>query len=384
MRLAACKLIYLIIYLTVLGLYRSPSFKNTANFLVALDDLISDSNSTKQFIIAGDINIDILSDDVHSANISEYLCLMNEHGLASAITKPTRERACLDHIFVRSKFKVVGMVCDTDITDHKMVAVGITSTKPRPAVLNRRRSLTDFDGVAAELSVVNWAPVLEADDTNLALELFMTTFKSVVENNTREVILSRKKFTLKPWMTPGLLRCARHRDRLHLKARQNPNDEFSKVTYNRYKNYFNNLLRKLKHEYEQSLLLTHNKDPKRLWSTIRNICNIPKKPTQHPDLVDPSDPKQSLDKCNHVFSSAGKKLADKIFAQTGESEGTLAAKVNIGESPSESFFMHPTNASEIKNIISQLKTNSAPGLDGMGSDLIKSVGHLILQPLSIT
>lgn len=72
----------------------------------------------------------------------------------------------------------------------------------------------------------------------------MSILDSVKLKHTTAKRISRSKFTLKPWITPGLMKCMRHRDQLHLKARNNPNDTILQITYKRYKNFCNDLLKK--------------------------------------------------------------------------------------------------------------------------------------------
>lgn len=51
-----------------------------------------------------------------------------------------------------------------------------------------------------------------------------------------EVTVSRSKLNLKPWVTPNLTRCMRHRDRLHMRVKANPMDSVINLIYTRYRN----------------------------------------------------------------------------------------------------------------------------------------------------
>lgn len=113
--------------LTILGIYRSPSFKHVDNFLFSLDDNLKAHKNKQCIIVTGDINIDILE-----SQASEYLCCYAEHGLEPVITKPTRLSACLDHIFVKTTNKAIGAVFDADITDHKIVAIALVTNSQHP------------------------------------------------------------------------------------------------------------------------------------------------------------------------------------------------------------------------------------------------------------
>ncbi|CAB3227057.1 unnamed protein product [Arctia plantaginis] len=122
-----CNCLQLIINdkLTILGIYRSPSFKNLSTFLSFIDASLINGYGLL-FGLAGDINLDICC-NTPTEQCSEYLCLMASHQLLPAITLPTRGEACLDHIFIKDKSLSLGMVCRAAITDHDICLVTMTS-----------------------------------------------------------------------------------------------------------------------------------------------------------------------------------------------------------------------------------------------------------------
>ena len=123
---------------------------------------------------------------------------------------------------------------------------------------------------------VSWADVLECNDVNEAVEIFGGILDKTIKNNTKEIVVSRKRFNIQPWSTPGLMRCQRNRDRLHLKTRQNPKNKILQLTYKRYRNFLNDLLRKLKTNYDKQELTINRNNSGKLWQTIKGICHIHK------------------------------------------------------------------------------------------------------------
>lgn len=85
------------------------------------------------------------------------------------------------------------------------------------------------------------------------------TLSLAVQTHTKSMVVPSSKRIKKPWITPGLLRCMRNRDKLYRKTKKEPNNETLNVTYKRYKNFCNNLLKKLKKEYESSEFLKRKK-----------------------------------------------------------------------------------------------------------------------------
>lgn len=184
-------------------------------------------------------------------------------------------------------------------------------------------------------------------------------------------------------MTPGLIRCSKHKDKLHAKLKINPLDETLKKIFTRYRNFYVDLLRKLKQKYE-SLALEQNKNcTKKLWKSIKTITYTDKTKEKSHALLHTNDSKEnSLNHCNEYFSNVGKCLAEDILLQTNETQESLAAKVSLQNSPAQSLYLEPTDVLEINSLIMDLKTDSAPGLDGVTNRLLKAVKNHIITPLT--
>ncbi|XP_049885292.1 uncharacterized protein LOC126380104 [Pectinophora gossypiella] len=339
---ACCLIIDIPNVVTIFGIYRSPAFRDFSIFLSALNDNLEIHKNKKSVILAGDININTLSSES-----TEYLCLLAEHGFIPAITMPTRLTSCLDHGFVKSKFPAIGIVCNSDITDHKIVIVGLTTNEKRS--IQRSRMIIDYDGVGDELASVDWSVVTALDNVDKAVEVLMELIKTAIANNSKEIKISRSKYVIQPWITPGLLRCTRHRDRLHAKLKQFPNDEILEITYKRYRNFHNMLLRKLRIEYEKQELQSNSGDPKLLWKTIKRICNTNKiKNCQATELTTiGANTVDSLNTCNKFFSTVGENLAKRIIQEIDVTEDQLANNVPDTNGPMDSFFLEPTDELEI-------------------------------------
>lgn len=368
--------------LTVLGIYRSPSFKDTSNFLNSLDTTLQNLTSNKCLVLAGDINIDIMP-EVNSHSQSEYLCLTAEHGLVPAINKPTRLNSCLDHIFVNNKVTSEGVVCTTATTDHDLAMVGLSVSHPNKKNLSRLVQRVNYNAIEEELKAVDWSDVLQSTVASEAANYFTNILSKTIEKHTEIIKVSRSKYNLKPWITPGLLRCMRHRDALHAKARKHPSNPILQVTYKRYRNFFINLLHKLKHEYERSNLLENTGNPKRLWATINNICHAQKQNSSATELLTTHNTTaDSLNSCNDYFSTVGKNLANITLQRLGKTEEELASEIPMANVHAQSLFMLPTDEHEVGKIIKRLQVKCAPGLDCIHNKLINQTMYQILPPLT--
>lgn len=380
---ADCLLIDLDNNITIFGIYRPPSFRNINNFLCSLHDKLDVyQNKSKLLILAGDININIL--DTTSNQELEYLCMTAENGLFPAITKPTRSGACLDHIFVNSIRNVVGVVCCSDITDHEMVLLGLTIDKRPQRFFDRTAIKRNYDAIKNELSTINWFPLISTLETNQAANYFCNLVCEIVKKHTKLIRTSHSKYNIKPWITPGLIRCMRHRDRLHMKLRKSPNDQLLRTIYTRYRNFCNNLLRKLKVEHDNRELTNNAKDPKRLWKSIKSVCYLsPNKnqPTELLSLQSSVDALSSLNICSEYFSTVGQKLSSNILNILQTTQDAIASKVQNNHLK-DSFFLEPTDCGEIEELILSLHSDKSPGTDGLTNMVLKEIRNVIIPPLT--
>ncbi|KAL4708604.1 hypothetical protein ACJJTC_014212 [Scirpophaga incertulas] len=312
---------------TIMGVYRSPSFKQINSFLADLESYLEMYKNKENLVTAGDFNINIISDDYNTLN-TDYLCLNAEYGLLPAITSATRNDSILDHIFVKSNKPTKGIVCKSDISDHYITIVDIALTKTQKVHTRKREVIKrNFEAIKADLGQVDWSDIYNNEDVNSAVSLFVEIVSAIIAKHSTAAILSRSKFCMKPWITPGLLRCMRHRDKLHIKARKSPQNDCLQITYRRYRNFCNKLLHKLKTQYERKEICESQNDPKRLWKTLRDICNITnkeKKPNNLLNVTGSTNANRSLDICNNYFSNIGQKLASDVLRVCEYRSGCLA------------------------------------------------------------
>lgn len=365
----------------VLGIYRSPSFLDIDPFLLSLNNALKNASKIPNIILAGDLNIDIYP-MVLDDKSSDYVTLLTEYQLLPAITKPTREKTCLDHIFIKRPNQAIGLICPPTLTDHSACILGMTVKKSK-TTRKRFYQKIDIDAVASDLSPVDWTAVTDSDNVDNAVAIFSDIIDMAIKKNTREIKISRTRFTLKPWITPGLIKCLRQKDRLHLRARCEPLNQIAQITYKRYRNFLNTLLLKLKTNYENEQLTKNRDNPKMLWNSIKDICHLNETRKLPFDLLNAkSDPKTSLNHCNNYFVNVGKNLATKTLNKLRETQASLASKVKMNKSTLKSFYMNPTDENEVSNIILDLKPDSSPGLDKCTPLLIKLIRESILKPLT--
>lgn len=368
---------------TILGIYRSPSEENITPFLNSLDNILNSLRNNKLLIMAGDANINLC--DPTDKQVLAYLCLMASHGLLPAITKPTRHStiaSCLDHIFLKPITKAHGFICNSSITDHSIVLAGVSRLVQASNKNPRYQTKLNFNAVVSDLNKTDWSSVITSSSANSAVRTFNNIITTIMSKYTQVVKMSRKTATLKPWITPGLVKCMRHRDKLHLDCSKFPHDINRRTIYVRYRNFCNNLLRKIKTEYNSHLLEANKGDPKRLWKTIKNICYTSKTKNVPSELLLGNKDDRHLNHCNQYFTSVGKKLADAILSKIGESEKSLIQTYRSSFCTPSSLFLYPTDPSEIAKVVASFKNDSAPGPDAISARLIKNTLNSLITPLN--
>lgn len=380
---ANCLITTLGLEYAIISVYRSPSYKKIDVFLKGMDQILQKLKQYKNIIILGDMNIDIKVGSRDNRS-SDYLDLLALHGLLPSHTLPTRFNNCLDHSFLKTKRAVTTIVCDTATTDHSCVMTSL-SNYTEPHISNIRKvKKTDYIAAIKDLEQINWIELLTNLDVNAATNLFLSHVTRCLSKFTKLVTISRSKHNIKPWITPGLIRCMKNRDHLHLKLKKDPDNAILKIIYRRYRNTCNNTLNKLKRAYYRSQIKNNSTNLKKQWELIKNISKITGKTNNSTHLLNlKSSPHESVNHINKYFSNIGKELASEIITRTKLTECQRAKATNISKSPPNSMYMALTDDIEIIQIIRSLKSSSATGWDGISSNFLKIGADVLCKPIAI-
>lgn len=375
---ANCLIIKIGTETAIVTIYRSPSFKKIDNFLNSLNNIISYLKIFKNIIITGDINIDIKENNTDNRS-PFYLNLTSELGFLPAHLFPTRENNCLDHILLKTRCAATAIVLNTTLTDHKAVLLALQTKQGQQPSSNSVYQRLDLEKAVNYLEQVDFSLTYQLNDANEAAENLVNILTDCISHNSQTLRVPSKKRTIRPWMTPGLLRCIRNRDKLHMKFKKSPDNITAKLTYQRYRNFCNNLLKKVKYAYERSELQKSSNDSKRTWKVIKNIIgsndcrSYPKELLQiKPDTQD------SLESVNNFFGTIGQNLAKEIIDKCTQ---PIPSPSLPTFSPHSLVLLHTTEM-EIDTIITNLKTDSAKGYDDIPTKLIKLAKHALIPPLT--
>lgn len=369
---------------SIICTYRPPSFNNPTAYFESLDDVLTALNIKTHIILTGDVNINILPDSNLTGHASDYLNLMASHGLKQGVNLPTRSTTCIDHFMIKTDNKWQTAVFDM-LTDHSPILLAI-QTKPlnkKPSYYNK--TVMNIDAIRESLAQITWNEYYKIPDVNTAAILFISSIQAVIEKNSILKRISCKFKPIKPWLTSGMIKCIRKRNVMQRQSKLAPDDEELRSKFKKYRNYCNNLIKSQKINYYKNKLESSQGNIKNTWKIIKDLCNYSKERVVSSPLLNiKNNPIDSLNEVNNFFTSIGKDLANSTLRKLNKTDIELALAVahSSKTSPVDSLSLFLTDSKEVINIISNLKTNSAPGHDKIPTSLIKTCSVFLAEPIA--
>ncbi|CAH2088744.1 unnamed protein product [Euphydryas editha] len=368
---------------TILCIYRSPSNLNAENFINSLNTHLVTLHTQNNIIITGDININLIQKSSETSqersNRLHYLNTLATHGLLPGHTLPTRDRSCIDH-FILKLDRYMGTcasitVLDSTVTDHKMLFLKPSYLAKSNYNTSKIKSSINMEGALTYLKNSNITDLIYYNNPIILTNKLISILKQCILSNTITRTIPNKKRLIKPWITLGIVRCIRNRNAMQAKLRADPHNEILKITYRRYRNFCNSVIKKVKRKYEKEDLAKSIKNPKTLWKKINTLTYRNQPKTQNLELLNlNASPQNSVNSVNDYFSNIGKNLAKEIIPVT-----TLHNRADIISpncSQVSSFVLLETDPHEVYLTIMSLKTDSAPGWDGVSTKFLKYTREL--------
>lgn len=366
----------------ILCMYRSPSNRNVEDFLNSLSSHLDTITTQKNIIIVGDININITQkyreQSFEYKNRSHYLNMLSTYGILSGHYLPTREQNCLDHIMLKINPKICSAfiaVLNTTITDHLTTFLSLTKINNTKNATQKSKIKINFAKAQKHLQNLNLTELLLLIDPNQITDLLINKLTKSMIENTSIIFIPKKQRIIKPWITPGVLKCINNRNKLQKQSKNDPCNEVKKITYVRYRNFCNNLLKKLKRKYESKLLTNSLNNNKLLWKNIRTVTHTLKKENRvNNELTEiKSSPKESATHINNYFANIGTQLANSMQCYN-TNDGLNNYLKTLSRQP-QSFTLLDTDPTEVQNIIANLRNSSAPGWDNISTKYLKYVNY---------
>ena len=370
----------------VLALYRSPSVINIERFLDSLHRTVTHVNNdnVKHCIIAGDINISTTGRKHHQAD--DYEGLMSEMGFVSTINTTTRPEngTCIDHIYVKSKNNLTAAVAHTTITDHYSTILGLHGKQNKTkADVTKVKKIIDYEGLRGDISKEEWTETF-SNDVDIATVAFLNTLNYHIHNNTTIKMTTHKLTLLKPWMNTGIIKCIKKRDKLHKQMRRFPNNKTLQDYYKRYRNICTSIIKRSKEEYYRKKIETDNFNPKTVWRVVSEMSNGGSRMTSNVQEIQIgkqviNNKSEVTQHFNRYFTNVGANLA-QAFKSTPTTTNATEDDFTLPDIESKFKFTH-VNEDDILKTINLLKSDSAPGPDGISAGTLKFIAKFIAKPL---
>ena len=163
-------------------------------------------------------------------------------------------------------------VIHTSISDHYLVGcIRKLNHRKFPAKTVKCRNYATYDvaSMNRDFEEVNWLPVLNTTNVNIALENFNFIMRDIFDNHA-PFITKRIKGRPCPWIDDELKRTMNQRDQFLRKARRSNNEEDWK-SYKTLRNLCNNMRKKAKATYHKNLINENSRNPKSFWRAVKSI-----------------------------------------------------------------------------------------------------------------
>ena len=372
-------------------IYRNPSY-NFQDFQKKLSLSTEKlSQCRKPFIFGGDLNINLLSS---ASNVSNFKILMESLGSRQIVCNPTRmsfmkNYSLLDHFYTNLVDEEISSeTISYDISDHVPVMCFTKAFVPFKAAPNPRWARSDknfnVNRFLEDLDFKLRATPFSGSSGNLNWNLFEDIYLSTLNKHAPLILLptNNRKQRNKPWITKSLQKSIRYKNKLYKKA-LDTKDNFS---WNEFKNYRNNLTRKIelaKRQYYRNKINLSSSNPKKLWKTLNDIVKLNNK--NRIDNISLNDPANNTlthnsqdvsNIFNNHFTTIGVKLSNKIPSTSSHKSLTTIPKPKK-DSYLKSLFLTPLTSKEVIQYISELNSNKATKSDCPPTKYIKLSSKII-------
>lgn len=367
--------------------YKQPK-TNIESYSLCLTKLLDklEKNSMNCYI-AGDFNIDLLKSDIDERTSSFFNNL--SYSFFPSIVKPTRitdaSATLIDNIYL-NVFDVVDNIQPgilyTDISDHLPVFVikyGETYKNYTKKITKRVYSKLGEETFMREISLLDWSTLYDSNDPNEQYNYLVDTITGLYNKHFPIKTVRVNSSSLKrPWLTPGILRSIRRKNKLYRAKLRNPSKNTTKFRI--YRNKLNHLIRFAKKNYYKTMLNGAQGNIRATWKVINEILNKKKlQPLEVSSIFHNNKrytKKADIANIFNTFTNVGPSLAKKIQSTDNSYRNWMKISCeNILNLPTISQY-------KVLDQLYGLDCSKAVGHDSLPTKYIKKVAEYICQPLS--
>ena len=339
-----------------------------------------------EHILLGDFNCNLLVEN--DPNTSALMNISTVYGLDQLIKSPTRvtphSSTLIDVIFTSNLNNIVcSGVSHIGISDHSLVYVYRKIAQRPPCSGSNHVSFRNFKGFNSD----HFRTEIRNQDWNMAdhnhpddmWSEWRKLFSAVCEKHA-PLKTKRTRASRSPWINSDIKRRMRFRDRLKNKAVKTGDHDLWDA-YKKIRNQVNNEVKKTKKYYYNNRFHTVSNDSKKTWQTINELTGRKSnKSTVNGLMINKesiSDPKKICNSFNKFFAEIGPQLANKI-----PRSGINHSFENYLTKTNSKFSFEEISSFDVQQLLSELDTSKANGLDNIPARLLKDCPDLISESLT--
>lgn len=390
----------------ILGnIYRPPrdNVENYNTFTCEIEQILHSLQiNNKDVAIAGDFNIDLLKINEKSI-FNEYFETVVSHGFIPKITLPTRitshSSTLIDNILVKlsKNFSpTTSGVLFSNISDHMPCFISLDYLMVEKSVTKfvkiwsrSTQSLNNFKMEIASKCTSDAFDECITTNPNKNYEVLDLVIQEAFNKHipVKVVKFNKHKHKLNNWISHGLLRSIRFRDKLYKRMIKTPKDTVMHLTLKNNLVNYNKILKKLikdaRKAYYESCFSKFKHDVRKTWDTIKTVINKTGNKKDFPNffLINGqyvSDKKIIADEFNKYYVNVGPKLASEIHTPPN-----CSFKDYLPSPVGYEFSFEKVNDQIVSKIIESLKPKSSTGIDGISNNVLKFIKNEILHPLTL-
>ena len=352
---------------TIIGcIYRHPHLNNIDTFSEYINNcLIKLNKENKDVYMAGDFNIDLLKYD-SNARYREFYNLMTSNGYLPLITLPTRLKdsthTLIDNIFTNSftQESHSGNIL-IEFAVHLSQFASISKHNPNtPTDICYKLDQSKFNEnlFLEDLSIQNFEDKENANDSFSDL---LDKYEACVKRHMplKKVNKKEKKLENKPWLTKDILKKIKIRNNLFANKKKDPNNEYLKSAYNRFRNSVNNDIKQSKKAYYGQYFENCKNNMKKTWKGINDLIRSNNKSTKVNYILQNNqsitEPKIMANAFNNFFANVGPTI-DKEIPKTPISPLSFLRNRVFND-----FTFKETTISEVMTIVLKLDVTKSSG-----------------------
>ena len=335
--------------------------------------------------LLGDFNVNLLNIENH-VDSHEFADLMFSHSLIPSITKPTRissrSATLIDNIFsnnLQDENVFTGLLY-TDISDHfPIFHIDYSNTMNTSEKIFTKRIVSDDNvrNFSAAICNQSWDELYTMNDAQEAYTYFHNIFSRIYNDSFPLKELKSGYKTRKPWLSDGMKKQIKIKNKLYKRSRKSGNPEDEKL-YKTFRNRLNSNLVRTEREHYQKLLEDNKHNLKKSWRILKEVINKKQTSSSCSEFYInnqlSNDKKKIVDGFNNFFINIGPTLANDIPSDSRNP--TMFMKNRI----IHSMVLEPVVEEEIEKNVRNLKEGSA-GWDAVSAKVVKLTYDSFINPL---